>query len=436
MERQRVLARVAVVLVALALVISLVSCAQPAASPTAAPAPTAAAAPTTAAPPPASTSKESVKVALLTYRTGAPKSLGDEAVASFKMAVDYFNAKGGILGGRKIEWKDFDEGLDGQTSVASAKEAMAWGAKIVIGGQEAGTAEPMQAAVNQAGVLFFGTTSASLRQRMELRRTGNFFIEAPGGAYIYGFTRWVQSHPEYKTFAHVSWDDTFDKDIEDAMFHKAFDAPGSSVKMFPTIFSPVGQTDLTTSLVKAVALKPDMLFLGVFGRDATLPAVAKLKELGYTGTVVPLDFGQDLAAESGKQLGDYWTKMPIVFRDFYVYDPSVPENKAYGDAYKALTNKEPGYHGVAAYEAAMITLQAFDIMGSDAVDKMDGAAFDKAVRSVKWVSPHGVAVKFDDKGQMDNAGCWVMSKFDGSKTPARMVPWEKLDIQLADYYKQ
>ena len=86
--------------------------------------------------------KDPVKLALISYRTGVAKDWGDSSLAGFQFAIKQLNAKGGILGGRKVVGKDFDEGYSVEVAVSNTKKALAWGAKGIVGYQDATTAVP------------------------------------------------------------------------------------------------------------------------------------------------------------------------------------------------------------------------------------------------------------------------------------------------------
>lgn len=86
--------------------------------------------------------KPPVKLGIVTYLTGEGKSSqGDIDEHATQLAVDQINAEGGILGGRQVVWKAFDQGYTDDVTTAAVKEAITvWGAQAIFGPQWAGGA--------------------------------------------------------------------------------------------------------------------------------------------------------------------------------------------------------------------------------------------------------------------------------------------------------
>jgi len=86
------------------------------------------------------TEQAPVKIGVVYYRSAEMKTLGYPMVQAAKLAVKQINDRGGILGGRRVELLEYDEGFTGESAVTAAKKAIADGCLGVAGYVDATTA--------------------------------------------------------------------------------------------------------------------------------------------------------------------------------------------------------------------------------------------------------------------------------------------------------
>src|SRR5271170_647501 len=74
-----------------------------------------------------------VKVALVTSKTGLLGAYGNEFLRGFKVGLDYATHGTGMAGGHKIDVSDYDDAGDAAKAIATTKDLIGQGYKIIAG---------------------------------------------------------------------------------------------------------------------------------------------------------------------------------------------------------------------------------------------------------------------------------------------------------------
>jgi branched-chain amino acid transport system substrate-binding protein len=380
----------------------LAACA-PAAAPTAAPAaPTTApaAAPTSA---PAAPAEGALKVAILAPLSGAVPTFGVSTRDGALMAIDEWNAKGGVLG-KQIEAVVADSQCSADPAVNAANKVIDQdGAKYIVGEVCSSASIPVSEIVNEKGVLQISPTSTNPQVTTKIDgSTKPFTFRA---CFIDPFqgtvgAKFAMENLKAKT-AFVMFDQGNDyvRGLAEA-FEAAFTKGGGTIVGKESYTKD--DTDFSAILAKVAEAKPDMIYLPDYYPIVNLVG-AQAKDKGIT---VPMMGGDgwdsgDLdvkAADNGYYTNHYdaGDTRPIV-QDFV---------KNYGAKYSGAV---PDALATLAYDATNLLLASLEKAGVD-----DPAQAAKAMEGLKYDAVSGT-ITFDPQHNPIKSAVVIEVK-DGKKT--------------------
>lgn len=396
------------ILVSLLLVTAvLLGACQPAAAPTTAPA----AAPTTApaaAPTTAPASGGTLKLAILAPLSGSQPTFGISTRDGALMAIDEWNAKGGVLG-KKIEPDIADSQCEADPAVNAANKVIDQDkAKYIIGEVCSKASIPISEIVNEKKVVQISPTSTNVQVTTKIDgSTKPFTFRA---CFIDPFqgtvgAKFAMENLKAKT-AFILFDQGNDyvRGLAEA-FEAAFTKAGGKVVGKESYTST--DTDFSAILAKVAAAKPDMIYLPDYYPIVNLVG-AQAKDKGIT---VPMMGGDgwdsgDLdvkAADNGYYTNHYdaGDTRPIV-QDFV---------KNYSAKYKDDKGqpKVPDALAALAYDATNLMLAAIQKAGVD-----DPTQVAKAMEGLKYDAVSGT-ITFDAQHNPIKSAVVIQVK-DGKKT--------------------
>lgn len=341
-------------------------------------------------PPEAPTPKPPVKIGYLYWKTGPAANLGKRDFMGFAVAVKELNDAGGILGGRKIEYTEYDMGYSADTITAAFKKAVADGADTIIGFLETGTGVLGTQLGKEYGipVAIAGGTGTVINKAGYKGYVHCYINPKPDWSST---INWIENLG-VKTLVEVNWDAATSHAISDFLYGR-WDKPGSKVKILDSIWAAPDQMDLSVEMTKAVAQKPDFMTLMVWG-PGLASAVKTARQLGYKGGFMPTR--SVIYPEGIAQDPDSWEG--IYSQEGFFPDPSVPTNAAYVKAHEKMWGPEvmPLMVGMVDYLAVNIMLRAMDKAGTTS----DLNKIYDAMLTLDWVSPLGEPVKILPDGQL------------------------------------
>jgi branched-chain amino acid transport system substrate-binding protein len=333
-----------------------------------------------------------VKVAVIVYQSGNGKYAGDQLIAGVDLAVRQWNEKGGILGGRKIEWKAYDEGYSPEVAVASIKKAIAEGADVLIYGQDGTTAVPMlQVAKEQGkpGVIVAASSPRLITEGFIGCWKNNYPPAGMPGSVASATADFIQKSGAM-TYATVAYESEYCRSNEVVIDETFLKAP-SSPKSVGTVYIPYDGTvaEIAFEATKIVSMKPELILCCLWGRETAISFLSKIHELGYKGIVLynMWSLPQDVVDQIGAPAEGVYTY------DNWFYDPSVPANKDFHDAFVKTFNREPTYNEAMGYEAACPLFIALQRAGTTKDLKQIAAAYNSID---DWVTPVGYTLQVVD----------------------------------------
>ncbi|HTP10418.1 MAG TPA: ABC transporter substrate-binding protein [Anaerolineae bacterium] len=383
---------------------------QPAAAPTAAPT---AAAPAGGQQPAAPAAGGTLKLAILAPLSGSQPTFGVSTRDGALMAIDEWNAKGGVLG-MKIEADVADSQCEADPAVNAANKVIDQDKVHYIVGEVCSKASiPISEIANQKKVVQISPTSTNPQVTTNIDgSTKPFtfracFIDPFQGTVA---AKFAQDNLKAKT-AFIMFDQGNDyvRGLAEA-FEAAFTKAGGQIVGKESYTS--NDKDFSAILAKVAAAKPDMLYLPDYYPIVNLVG-AQAKDKGIT---IPMMGGD------GWDSGDLDVK--AADNGYYTnhYDPSDPRQivqdfvKAYSAKYKDDKGqpKVPDALAALAYDATDLMLAAIQKAGVD-----DPTAVAKAMEGLKYDAVSGT-VTFDAQHNPIKSAVIIQVK-DGKKTVVASV---------------
>lgn len=329
--------------------------------------------------------QETVKIAVGAPLTGQLAKQGQEVANAVQLAVDEWNAKGGVLG-KKIQLVKADDGGNPQVGVAAGEKVAADDAILgAVWGITSSTCLPVSEILDRSDMVMITpgcsnpkVTDRGLKTVNRLCARDDF--QAPA-AVIFAVN-------DLKAKKIAIFDDgTAGPRGQADEAEKQAKAMGATVQRF-VIKS--GDKDFR-AILGTVPKDVDIIFGGLWAPDAALiakqlPDVGlKVKVIGTDANYEPVDYVQ---AAGGAAEGNYVT--------FFVPDmKKIPAASSFVKSFEGKYGSISSY-GPLAYEAANILLEAVKKAG-----KADRAAVADAVRQTKgYKGILGQPIVFDAKGDV------------------------------------
>jgi branched-chain amino acid transport system substrate-binding protein len=333
-----------------------------------------------------------IKIAAGAPLTGPLAKQGQEVANAVRLAVDEWNAKGGVLG-KKIAVLEADDQGNPQVGVAAAEKVAADPAVIgAVWGITSVTCIPASEALNRSDIVLItpGCTSPKVTDR-GLKNVDRICarddFQAPAGAL------WLIEELKKKKIA-VFDDGTIGPRGGADEFEKKAKGLGATVLRF-VIRS--GDKDFRM-ILGTIPKDVDAIYAPVWAPDAAL-MVKQLPDVGLTVPVMgpdeqfePIDYIQ---ASGGAAEGNYVS--------FLVPDvKQVPAAQAFTKAFEAKYGSVSSY-GPLAYEATNILLAAVQRVG-----RLDRAAIRDEVRATNgYQGVLGTPVTFNAIGDVDTQNIYI-----------------------------
>jgi len=324
-----------------------------------------------------------IKIGVPVPLSGGNAKMGNDISQAATLAVEEWNAKGGVLG-RKIEIMAFDDACDAQQSVTAAHKLVDGGVVAVAGGYCSSVAIPASAVYHDAGVAF--VADASSNPKLTDQGFENVFRvigrDDQQGPYAAGF---MINALKAKKVAIIHDNTLYAKGLADATKAALEGKPGVQVVFFDAV-TP-GEKDFSAVLTKVKSLSPDVTYYTGYYPEGGLIA-KQFKDLGVSGKFMAGDANNDptFISEAGPASeGVFVTSTPLP------QDQS--SAKSFIDRYKKRWNQDPGPYSALEYDAVNVVINAIKQSGST-----DRAAVIKAITATKNYQGATGAINFDKKG--------------------------------------
>jgi len=340
--------------------------------------------------------EDTIKIGLAGVQTGPDGEIGTAPIRGSALAIDEWNAKGGVLG-KKIEIVDRDDEGKPNQAVAVAQELVSAGVVAVVGHFNSGCSLPASEIYQKAGILQItpASTNPQITERgfaTTFRMCGrddqqgivsaNFAIDtlkATAIAVVHNKTAYGQGIAEE--------------------FKKTIEARGGKVVLFDGLAGEEMDFRGTIAAIQKAGAQA-VYWGGMYNQGG--PFFNQLRQSGFKGAFLGGDGIYD--AELIKSIG---ASAESLFVTFGPDASALPGAQKLAEAYKAKYHAEPGGYTVYGYDAANVLLAAIQKAGTT-----DAAKVAEALRSQSWPTLLGGA-EFDAKGDLKAANYVIWTQRAG-----------------------
>ncbi len=332
--------------------------------------------------------QKEIKIAILAPLSGAVPTFGVSTRDGALLAIDEWNAKGGVLG-MKIVPVVADSQCEADPAVNAANKVIDQdGVKYIVGEVCSKASIPLSEIANAKGVVQISPTSTNAN--VTLNADGSVkpytfracFIDPFQGTVGAKFA--LNELGAKKAFVLFDQGNDYVRGLAEA-FEEAFTAGGGEIVGKETYTSQ--DTDFSAILAKVSEANPDVVYLPDYYNIINL-VMAQAKEKGVTAPFLGGDGWDssdlDRAAADGGYFTNHYSEQdtrPIVAAWL----------KTYGEKYKDAEGKAivPDALATLAYDAANLLIAAIDKAGVD-----DPAKVKDALAALKWEGVSGT-ITFD-----------------------------------------
>lgn len=343
---------------------------------------------------------DTIKIGLTGVQSGPDAAIGTAPINGSKLAIEEWNAKGGLLG-KKIEIVVRDDEGKAKTATAVAQELVSAGVVAVVGHFNSGCSIPASEVYDQSGVLQISpaSTNPQLTERGFQKTFRICGRDDQQGVVSATFARDTLKAQDVA----VLNDKTAYGDGIASVFKKTFEQKGGKVGVFEGVGSE--EKDFRGAIAKIKASGATAVYwAGMFVQGGIL--YNQLREAGFQGAFLGGDGLFDDEFNKTTQ-----GKADSVFLTFGPDFNARPEAQAFLAKYRKAYGPE-GSYSIYGYDAANVLFSAIQKAGST-----DAKAVAAALRSQTWKTLGG-EVAFDAKGDLKAAG-YVMWTVRGGKFVAR-----------------
>lgn len=339
--------------------------------------------------------KEDVlKIGIAGPMTGAQAKMGADFRNGVTIAIEEWNAKGGILG-KKIEMVVGDDQADPKQAVAVANKLVNEGVKGIVGHFNSSCSIPASDVYNRAGIPMI-TPASTNPQLTERGYRGVFRVCGRDDQQGKVAANFVMSQLKTKKVAVIHDKTTYGQGLADEFKKNLINV---EVVYYGGITQ--GDKDFKTVLTAIKAKKPELIYFGGIYPEAGL-LIRQAREIGLNVPFMSGDGSIDpkfieIAGKDAAE-GTYLTFGP---------DPkNIPTAKDFIEKYNAKFG-DIGPYSIYAYEATNILLKAMKEAGT-----LDGKAIIEKLHAMEFEGSLG-KIKFTEKGDVAVAPYVVWITKDG-----------------------
>ncbi|MDQ2857752.1 MAG: ABC transporter substrate-binding protein [Candidatus Eremiobacteraeota bacterium] len=370
---------------------------------------------------------DSIKVGLLEPATGVYAAEGENEVRGFQMAADMWNARGGVMG-RKIELVTEDDASDPGIGAQKARKLVNQDKVVALAGSVSSAVSlSVSGAANAAGIIFMDSGGHTDDV------TGK---DCKWNTFRTCHSTWMETHATGyslakkfgKRFHLITPDYAFGHSLE-AGYRDVLARIGGTVTGSDLV--PLGTTDFSPYLTKALAGKPDVLLVLNAGADFVncmkqIDSFGLNKKVGVGGPQAELEAVQSLPREA--RVGYFGIEW------YYKSDKVLGKSKAahaFVADYTKRYSAPPNARGAFGY----ITMDRLAAAMNDA-KSTDSVKIARALEGVKFTSIFEGTAYFRKEDHQLMWPMWVGEVLREGKNGDKADLFNVTDVHQADAIEQ
>ncbi len=306
---------------------------------------------------PRAMAQDTIKYGTMHPLTGVYSVLGLDQQRATEMAVEEWNAKGGLLG-KKIVWISRDDQLNGAVAIRRAKELVEEEKCDFIGGTLSGA---ISLAMNEFAcknkVPYVAYCQSDMVLGADQCKYGAAFMVIPSSAALavskYAFEKLGKKW--YSITADYRWGHS----LLEGWIWQSEQMGG---KFLGNVYAPLGATDFSTYFAKIMAANPDFIVMNNLGADQTA-AIKQANELGLTKKMKIVC--SKTAMHTIKELGAAYDENIMGGMTFYwKLRDKYATSKKFSDAFQKKYGKPIEQDGESGYVATNVLFMAVQKAGT------------------------------------------------------------------------
>ena len=220
---------------------------------------------------------QSIKIAYIDPLSGPFANVGEQGLAEFRFALDRINAKGGVLGGRKLEVIGFDNTVSPQEALNQLKRVIDQGIRYITQGNSSAVAGALIDAVNRHNernpgkeILYLNYAAVDPAYTNDKCSFWHFRFDANADMKMESLTTWMAGNKSIKKVYLINQDYSFGHAVKKAgRDYLARKRP--DVQIVGDDLHPLGKvTDFAPYVAKIKASGADSVITGNWGNDMSL----------------------------------------------------------------------------------------------------------------------------------------------------------------------
>jgi len=220
--------------------------------------------------------KDTIKYGTMFPLTGVYSALGADQMRATELAIEEWNAKGGVLG-KRIVWVYRDDQLSGAVALRRAKELLEEEKCDFIGGTLSGFISlPLNEFACKNGILYMEYGQSDMVLGKDFCKYGFAFMVIPYSAAL-AVSKYAFENLGKKWFS-VTADHRWGQSLLEGWIWQSDQMGG---RFLGNVYTSLGSTDFTVHFPKIMAANPDFVVMNNFGSDQT-SAIKQASELGLT----------------------------------------------------------------------------------------------------------------------------------------------------------
>jgi len=343
---------------------------------------------------------DTIKIGLAAVQSGSDAQIGATMLYGSQIAIDEWNAKGGVLG-KQIETISLDDEGDPQKANTVAHNLVDDGVVAVLGHLNSNCTIPASIVYNDAKILQItpGSTNPKYTEQGfpdAFRICGRDDQQGPVAAtYLHDVLKLTKIAILHNKTAYGEGLATEVK--------KTFESLGGQVTMFQGIGTDENDFSSNISVIQGSGAQ-GFFWGGMYGQGG--PLCVKMRQAGVNIPFVSGDgcFAQPFIDTVGANAPDVYLSFG---KDYHQNPASAPFIKSYNDKY----HQDVGAYSVYGYDAANVLLTAIQQAGTTDADKVAAVMKSRPFDTILG------KVEFDDKGDVKGSGFVMWSLKDGKLQP-------------------
>ena len=352
----------------------------------------------------ASAQVQVVKLGLVGPVSGPTAHFGKDNENGAKMAIDDLNAKGLVIGGKKVKFEllSEDDGADPKQGTAAAQKLVDAKVNGVIGHQSSGTTIPASRIYHDAGIPQISPSATNPKYTQQGFKTA-FRVVANDSQLGGALGRYAVEKLGAKKIAVIDDRTAYGQGVADE-FAKSAQAKG--VQVVAQQYTNDKATDFNAILTAIKAKNPDVVFFG--GMDAVAgPMLRQMKALGIKAKFMG---GDGICSEGlAKLAGDGISDGQVICAEAGgVEDAQKKGLEDFKAAYKKKFGQDVQIYAPYVYDSMMVMVEA--------MKKANSVEPAKYLPELGKTSYKGVTgnIAFDSKGDIKN-GTLTLYTYKGGK---------------------